>query len=151
MGLINQIILKDNTTLDCISILGRRQFISGSDRDSIIFNFDSNVYKLDDIYSLFNNSDNTSEIIIRQTETSDEEDKEPTVTEFYHYDYSIFTDLKIYDETVTEETNTEATITNRLISVTMGQKTYTEKALDEKNEQIDAMCEVMSDILGGAE
>lgn len=143
-----QIILKNDLSFNCISAISQRQFISGINRDSITFNFDGNEYSLDEIYDAFNNNANTSDIIIREMILENNEEK---INDYHHLDYSILNNLSIKNEIISKETNDNPEVTKKIISITMGQKTYTEKNMDAKNDQIDTICEVIADMLGGAE
>ena len=138
--------LKDGSSLECSSAIGQKKFISGCTRDCITFYFDKASYSSEDLYNIFNDSTKTSEITIVNNATESEETEE-----FIHYDYSILDSIAVTQEVVTKETNESPEVTKTMISVCMGQKTYTEKNIDSKNQQIDDVCELIADMLGGAE
>ena len=135
---------KDGTSIECASAIGQKKFISGSTRDCITFYFDKADNSTEILYDIFNNINKTSEITIVNNTDSEEAE------EYTHYDYSILNSIAVTQETVTKETNDSPETTKTMISVCMGQKTYTEKNIDSRNQQIDDVCELMADMLGGA-
>lgn len=135
-----KITLKDGTVLNCLSVTGKRDFVSGNTRDCLTFNFDLSEVSSDEVIDLFKDEDKTSSIII----TADDN------TSYTHNDYTIFDGTIVKTEVITEETNTAPAQEISIISITQGQKTYSEKQDSARTEQIDYLSEVVADMLGGA-
>jgi hypothetical protein len=140
----SKVILTDGTSFECKSAHGLKTFISGVNRESITFNFDADTYNLNEIYAAFSDPTKTEEIII-------EEGEGDSATQYHHYDFTIIASVTAKTETVSRETNESPAVTSKLISVVLGQKTYSEKQIDAKNEEIDTIVEVLADIIGGEE
>lgn len=141
MDKIYKIILKNGTELNCVSVLGRHQFIKGDTRDSLTFSFDSE-YSVDSLINLFGNEDNTSEINVIKI---DEEN-----VQGIYYDYSIFSSAAVNFETVSAETNENEEEKALLTKIVMGQVSYSEKLQKQQGEQLNDLSEVVADMLGGA-
>jgi hypothetical protein len=140
----SKIILTDGTTFECKTAMGLKSFISGINRESITFNFDADKYDLNEIYAAFSDSTKTSEIII-------EEGEDENATQYHHYDFTILASVTVKEQTISKETNDSPAVTDKVITATLGQRTYSEKQIDSKNEEIDAIAEVLADLIGGAE
>ena len=144
--------LKSGKILDCISVFGKRIFTGGSERDCLIFNFkDSSA---DELLKLFKDTNETAEITIYSgavpTNTENTDDIDKNIDGCIYYDYSIFVNLEIKKEIIQKEDNQNAEESISMLSVAMGQVSYSEKLEKERNTQLDNISEVIADILGGA-
>lgn len=144
--------LNNNRELKAISIIGKRRFCKGADRDTLTFGFDVSEYGADELLELFSDADNTKIITItdESIDLSRYRPEENVTNTYVHMGYTLFAGLRIQDEISEEETNLAPESTNRVISVTMGQKTYTEEQADIQTENVNALTEVVADMIGGA-
>lgn len=136
-----KITLKDGTEFDVLNVIGKSKSIRGTVRDSLTFNFEFEDYPTDDVCAAFSNAENTSEIKIISISSGES---------YSHCDYSIMDCVSLVDEVVSKETSDEPECKIRVLSVVMGQKTYSEKQEDIRNEMVDNVSEVIADLLGGA-
>ncbi len=137
--------LKSGKILDCISVFGKKLFTEGSERDCLIFNFkDSSA---DELLKLFKDTNETDEITIYSSVVPTNTDD---IDGCIYYDYSIFVNLEIKKEIIQKEDNQNEEESISMISVAMGQISYSEKLEKERNTQLDNLSEVIADILGGA-
>lgn len=116
-----QLSFADGSTLNCVGAVGQKRYIQGANRNTITFNFDKESYSIDEIYEIFNNPEKTKKIGIYEAETEET---------FYHNDYTILESVAVTNEVLEEETNENPENSVKIISVIMGQKTYTEKQLE---------------------
>ncbi len=144
--------LNNKTELDCLSVSGRRQFVRGSNRDTLTFVFAFDSYSADELCRLFSESENTRLITITDDsiDLSKYRPEENITNSYLHSGYSLFAGLSIEDEVTAEEAYTSPETKIRVIKVTMGQKTYTEEQSDIQTENINALTEVVADMIGGA-
>lgn len=142
--------LKNGVMLNCLSVLGERQFVRGLERDCLTFNFKMDDYNLDGLKELFNTAENTSEIVIYSNVVNQNSEENSVDTGCLYVDYSLFLELEVKDEVIQKEDNVNAEEKIFMVSVAMGQLSYTEKLEKERNTQLDNLSEVVSDILGGA-
>lgn len=134
-----KITLNDGTVLNCLNITGNRDYIKGANRECIILAFDVTEVTYDELGKLFRNESATSSIFV------DEGD-----TKYEYVDYTMFNGVVIKDDVIAAETNVTAETVKTVINVSMSQKTYTEKKFDNADEQLNALSEVVADMLGGA-
>lgn len=135
--------LKSGTKLSCLSIFGRKMFVSGSERDCITFNFKATDVQPDSLLKMFKDENEMAEIVIYSGENIESGG-------CLYSDYSIFVNLEIKDEVIQKEDNENAEKTESVLSITMGQLSYSEKLEKERNTQLESLSEVIADILGGA-
>lgn len=133
-----QIKFKNGSTLDCNIVLGERRYIRGSNRDALTFVFDEGAYENDVLYKSFTDEENTAEITIIDEEK-----------ECLHKGYSLFVSLEVTDDVTEKESHDAPEVLKRVVKVTMGQKTYTEEQADAQRAEINALNEVMADVIGG--
>ncbi len=132
--------LKDGKELTVLNVYGQRLSVRGVYRDSLTFVFDPEIYGSDKLMKDFGDCTGTSQITI-----SDPYDEK----EYIYLGYSLFHSLVVENEVTQKETNDKPEITRKLIKVTMAQKTYSEALSDAQKSEIDALNEVVADIIGG--
>lgn len=139
---MNKVIFSDGSEFDCLSVCGEHRQMKGFVRDCLTFSFDleSGDVRIDEILDKFK-----SEKVLKEITLKDHNSEEHT-----YFDYTLFDEMTVKDEIVSEETNIAPKVTQKVLCVTVGQISYSEKLMQEQKEQLDSMSEVISDILGGA-
>lgn len=135
------IVFNDGSELECLSISGEHRQIKGLSRDCLIFNFDVNNANMDEIFTKFTNENIMCNFSVKRESTNEK---------YIYSDYVIFDGMFVEEKTALNESNNSPKETIMVLSVTVGQMSYSEKLAKEQNEQLDSMSEVIADILGGA-
>ncbi len=136
-----QIKFADGTIFESRTPVGERQYVRNVYRDTITFVFDPKEKTTDELLNVFTDREKTKLMILSNP---DKEGEEYTYT-----GYSLFHRLIIEDEVTVRETDKEPEKSESLIKVTMAQKTYIEELADVQQGEIDALNEVVADIIGG--
>jgi hypothetical protein len=138
---------KDGTEVKCLSVYGRNQFIVGANRETLTFRFLNNgEHSVDDLMEIFRDRSKTSAIAIKILY-----DGQETETINWHNNYNIFIKVEVKTEETNRESDTEETQTIDVIDITMGQSLYSEILEEERIDTLEAVTEVLADIIGGAE
>lgn len=119
------IALKDGTVLNCLAVTSSVDCVKGVNRNCLAFSFNADEVSGDTLLGLFRNTANTDSITVSHAEAKTYE----------YVDYTIFNGIFI---------------TENIINVNMCQLSYLEKQEQERIEQLNALSEVVADILGGA-
>lgn len=145
--------LKSGKKLNCLSVFGKKMFIRGADRDCLTFNFNADDFSMDSLTETFKNENETNEIIIYPDIIENEANTENETVSLggcQYSDYCIFVNLEFKDEVIQKEDNEKEEEKIPMISVTMGQLSYSEKLETERIKQLENLSEVFADLLGGA-
>lgn len=124
-----KIILANGTELHPILVTGGGRHINGANRDTLNFIFPQNA-SLDELDALF--TDTNCETI-KLYETTDD----GAELEYIHSGYTIRAELSRTPVVVREATDTTEAIVENRVTVSMAQRTYTEKQVAEQGEVID--------------
>ena len=120
-----KITLKDGTNLNCLAVASSVDYVRGVNRNCIALSFDVNELSSDTLRELFKDNTKTESIIISYDNTNT-----------YEYaNYTIFNCM---------------TVTENVATVNMCQLSCFEKQEQERIEQLNALSEVVADMLGGA-
>lgn len=121
-----KIILNNNAELTPINVIGGNKYVQGANRDTLTFVFpaDMDMAELDGIFTAKN-----CESIVIEGET-----------EFYiHHGYTVRCELSKTTVCTAPETEEAPAVYDERIHVVMGQRTYTEKQIEETQAQIAAL------------
>ena len=124
---MNQITLKNGTTVDVVQINGQTRYFQGANRDSLEFHFPKTGNSFDSLDALFTEA-NTAKIIVTNDEGS-----------FVYEDYSIRAGMSLVPIVVTPAEGTTPEVTEERYTVTMAQKTYAEKQIESLQETVDIL------------
>ena len=136
-----QIKFADGTILENRTAIGERLNVRNFYRDTITFVFDPKEKTTDELLEIFTDLEKTKLMILSNPDNEGEE--------YTYTGYSLFHRLIIEDEVTAQETDKEPEKRESFIKVTMAQKTYTEELADTQQGEIDALNEVVADIIGG--
>lgn len=120
-----KVVIRDNTILDCLAISSSLEYVKGVSRNCVTFSFNADDVSIDDLLKLFKSSTNAENITVIYDNNNTYE----------YVDYSIFNGISITDD---------------IINVNMCQLASFEKEEQERVEQLNALSEVVADMLGGA-
>ena len=120
--------LNDGTILDCIVINGSQRYFQGANRSCLEFQFSDSAVTFAELESLFGDSTKTSKITI----VSDGE-------EYLNENYVLRAEMKYIPYIVEPETGTTPEVTEQRFIVTMAQKTYAEKQLEDLQAKVNAI------------
>ena len=136
-----QIKFADGTTIENKSAIGERLNVRNVYRDTITFIFDPEGHSTEELIGLFTDTDKTKLMLLSNPKNTGEE--------YTYTGYSLFHKLTVEEEVTQQETDAEPEKRERVIKVMMAQKTYTEELADTQQTEIDALNEVVADIIGG--
>lgn len=144
------IILTNGTRLDHIGAAGASRYIQGATRDTITFEFDD-TYSVDELRSLFTESNCETINIVTEKEVADDENgAHIETTDNIHEGYVIRTEIGEKIKQITSATGTAAAVTETRVYVTMAQRTYEETKLakmESKNKLLeDCIIELSTEV-----
>lgn len=119
-------IILNNNELNPLSVIGGRKNVQGANRDTLTFVFpaDMDMAELDSIFT----AKNCESILV--------EDGTGT---YIHKGYTVRGELSKITVCVSDETEEAPAVYEERIHVVMGQRTYTEKQIEETQAQIAAL------------
>lgn len=115
---MNQITLKNGTTVDVVQINGQGRFFQGANRDSLEFHFPKEGNSFETLEPLFTEA-NTAKITVTNDAGS-----------FVYNDYSLKAGMALVPVVITPAQGTDPEVSEERYTVTMAQKTYAEKQLE---------------------
>jgi len=124
---MNQITLRNGTTIDVIQINGQGRYFQGANRDSLEFHFPKEGNSFETLEALFTEA-NTAKITVTNAEGS-----------FVYSDYSLKAGLALVPVVITPAEGTTPEVTEERYTVTMAQKTYSEKQIESLQETVDIL------------
>lgn len=124
---MNQITLKDGTTLDVVLINGQTRYFQGANRDSLEFQLAKTIPQtFEELDELFSNQDNTAKMTLANDESS-----------YIHDNYTLKVQMALIPVVIMPATDTEPEITEERYSVIMAQKTYSEMQMESLQKTVD--------------
>ena len=136
-----QIKFADGTTIENKTAIGERLNVRNFCRDTITFIFDPEKHTTDELLGLFTDLAKTRLMVLSNPDNEGEE--------YTYTGYSLFHKLTVEETVTQQETDAEPEKREKVIKVTMAQKTYTEELADTQQAEIDVLNEVVADIIGG--
>lgn len=126
-----KIILNNNAELTPITVVGGKKNVQGATRDTLTFVFpaDMGMAELDSIFTAKNCESITLESV-------DDQGK-PVIN--IHKGYTVRGELSKAVVRIADETEEAPAVYEERINVVMGQRTYTEKQMEETQAQIAAL------------
>ena len=125
---MNQITLKDGTTLDVVRTNGQGKYFQGANRDSLEFQFAKDSTTFDALDALFGDIENTSKITITDDSGS-----------YVYENYTLRVGMSLIQVVISPEIDTAPEVTEERYTVTMAQKTYSEKQLEDLRAAVAAL------------
>ncbi|MDD4565739.1 MAG: hypothetical protein PHE79_09745 [Eubacteriales bacterium] len=132
---MNQITLSNGTTIDVVQINGQSRFFQGANRDTLEFHFVKSGNSFDNLDALFT-ATNTARIIVSGEPVPDGNGG-VTIPQYFYDDYSLRAGMALIPIVVTPADGTNPEVTEERYTVTMAQKTYTEKQMESLQETVD--------------